>query len=751
MERLLLSQKITSSIKVGIGLIFVLVPLAVYPRLLYPLTTPKIILFQVLTELIFFLWLISIIFNNGRGVKITFLTGVVFASLSILSISAFLGLNVHRSFWDLIDRNTGLILLWHSFALFLVVKALKEQNHINIKWFAEINVVTGIVVSIIALIQYFIGWPSSLTVAPLTLAFAPFANTPFLAAYILIVFFLGWWLFGVYPEKKMKILMMTAIFLNLLVMLFTGNRAVIVGLIAGLVLLIFFHRKKIRETLNRKKNVGFAVLFLSITIFLTFFPLVQSTPSVKRFFSSSLQENFSQRAVFWDIAWSASKERPLLGWGWGNFDLAFWKHYNPEKYETKINYFFTRAPNKPFNVPLEYLVSGGILGLVSYLAIFAAIFYNLIRNKGPANIFLGAIFVAYFVNNLAIFETIATYPLFFGLLAFINERDVDKTVPISDTQNIGNVSKTKLYTILGIAALIGISLTHTINGRLAYASSEHYLAKQEIDGKGGFVSSLPHWQKAMKKFSPYLPQIQYDYIQETRRAFDQGVEYDKWTLIHQETITKLKNLVSLYPNGYDFIIELANTYNSFSKIADASYLEKADEAIRKAKTISPRNIAISFSLARNKILKRDREGALGQLKEAQKIHPGLSDPQILLAVLYFQAGDRQSSIVELNKALAQGMSPFYAEESIIFGDLNADIGDYEAAAQFYKRALTIPFIAPSRPKTFNTKLKLGLTYRLIGRQKTAEELFGELAEELLVFRDIDALYQLQDYVKYFRP
>ncbi len=753
METTPASQKITTILKTGVILIFVLVPLAVYPRFLYPLTTPKILIFQILTEFIFSLWLINIFLNKHQRPRITPLTIATFASIFFLSISSFFGSNLNRSLWDLIDRGTGLVLLWHLFALFLVVKSLKERGVINLKWFAWLNVAVGAGVSVIALFQRFWSWPASLLAsASPSVAFAPFANSPFLAAYLLSTFFLGLWLITEIKINNRRWVLILTVILNLIVIFLTGNRSAIIGLVIGLIVLALY-------SLFRKRFVYFMIAGLVIVslggVTVIFLKTQNNSfwlnvPGISRFASETTYTNLIHRTFSWDISWKAFKEKPILGWGWGNFDVAFQKHHNPEQQEAQINYFYWSAYNKPFNVPLEYLVSGGILGLLSYLAIFVTIFYNLIRIRSPAAPFLMSLFIAYFINNLAIFDTIATYPLFFGLLALINESKTSKTVPAGNAQKINKIPKIRLGIILGLVILISFPPIYIINGRLAYASSGHYLAKQEIDKRDDFRASLPHWQKATKKFSPYLHQIQYDYAQETRRAFDRGVEYNEWPLMHREVISKLKILVSLYPNNFEFIIELANAYNSFSKIGDSSYLEEANKVLQKAQELSPYNIEVSFALAKNKILKKDREGALVRLERAQGLHSGLSHPRILLAILYYQAGNKQQSIVELNEALAQGIFPLYAEENIIFGDLNADIGDYETAVKFYETALATPFIDLIRLKTLNTKLKLGLAYRLIGQQKAAEEIFKELGKELLILGDIGAYYQLQDYIKYFK-
>ena len=69
------------------------------------------------------------------------------------------------------------------------------------------------------------------------------------------------------------------------------------------------------------------------------------------------------------------QERPILGWGQENFNYVFNKNYDPGMWGQEQ--WFDRT----HNVILDWLVAGGILGLLAYLSIFFSTLYYVWRGK----------------------------------------------------------------------------------------------------------------------------------------------------------------------------------------------------------------------------------------------------------------------------------------------------------------------------------------------------------------------------------
>ena len=119
------------------------------------------------------------------------------------------------------------------------------------------------------------------------------------------------------------------------------------------------------------------------------------------------------------VSFNGFLEHPILGWGSENYNLVFDKYYDPRLYPTEQ--WFDHA----HNIIFDNLISAGILGLLSYFLIFLAAFFLLSKyaKVGKKSLFISYLFMAlllaYFFQNLFVFDALATYLPFFITLAFI--------------------------------------------------------------------------------------------------------------------------------------------------------------------------------------------------------------------------------------------------------------------------------------------------------------------------------------------
>src|SRR6185295_15949535 len=94
---------------------------------------------------------------------------------------------------------------------------------------------------------------------------------------------------------------------------------------------------------------------------------VQKNATLARLTSiSTKSDDAAARFMVWNMALEGFKERPILGWGQVGFNFVFNKYYDPGMYAREQ--WFDRT----HNIFLDWLIAGGILGLLSYLALFAA-------------------------------------------------------------------------------------------------------------------------------------------------------------------------------------------------------------------------------------------------------------------------------------------------------------------------------------------------------------------------------------------
>jgi hypothetical protein len=109
----------------------------------------------------------------------------------------------------------------------------------------------------------------------------------------------------------------------------------------------------------------------------------------------------------------------LLGHGQENYGKVFAENFDPRMYAQEA--WFDRA----HNVFMDWLVAGGILGLLAYLALYMTPIYMMWCGKGSKNmnilerlIITGAL-AGYFIHNVFVFDNLISYIMFVAILAYV--------------------------------------------------------------------------------------------------------------------------------------------------------------------------------------------------------------------------------------------------------------------------------------------------------------------------------------------
>ena len=138
-----------------------------------------------------------------------------------------------------------------------------------------------------------------------------------------------------------------------------------------------------------------------------------------------------QRTMAWSIGINGFKQRPFLGWGQENFNIIWNKHYQPYflRFSAEATWF-----DRSHSQIIDLLALTGIFGTISYLMIFGAVFWLLFkkikildkkvaphREERPrmGYVILGLMFVAYFIQNLFVFDTPAPLIIFYLLFSSV--------------------------------------------------------------------------------------------------------------------------------------------------------------------------------------------------------------------------------------------------------------------------------------------------------------------------------------------
>lgn len=464
-------------------------PLIVDTSLFFPYITGKAFAFRLFVEVATILYIVLAVFDRSFLPKKGTILTAILAFTVVLGISTFTAEDPSKSFWSNFERMEGYVTILHLFFFFVVSASVLRTRR---AWYVLFN--TSLAISIALGLRAFADYDSGRNSTFLVEMFkgikyffvsffgssvetvriaGPLGNSSYLGVYSLVhAFIAGLLLVSQVSTKKISetpfryAFYVLAIIFNVVVLYNTGTRGSFVGLVAGSfvtalipLVLIFFKNNKFGQSISEsiKINIKTAsgIALVSIAFVVALLGVYKESDFVK---SSSLLYRFSSlittdikgvlstqgesRTLLWGMSWEGVKERPLLGWGQDNFPYVFAKYYDPKMYAQEQ--WFDRT----HNVFFDWLIAGGLFGLLSYLGLFFALVYvlwrktvlysdNIVFDVLEKSVITGLL-VAYFVHNLFIFDNLASYILFFLLLSYVHQRSVDT---LELTNAVHDVSK----------------------------------------------------------------------------------------------------------------------------------------------------------------------------------------------------------------------------------------------------------------------------------------------------------------------
>lgn len=739
----MLQDKILRAIKYLVYFLVVAVPLVYFPTTMFPFQVAKTVVLQIMTETIFALWLVLAVYDKKFRPKFSILTISIISFFVIAFLSVIFGSDWRMSLWSDESRTLGLVTLMHFGALFLIFTSLKRVIDWSKLWLFSFS--TATIVSIIGILQKFVVFPKGTSIWLYILYSgipdrigSTFNNTAFLAGYLLFNFFIGLWLIDskifTFSGKLIKDLRfwsyLIGTILIFLAILYTQTIGVILGVSVGfLALLLYFIYQK--DFLKLRK-ISLAIFCLFV-IFGGIFWLTrdnsiwQKIPGLARVSRASLESSsIRDRLIVWKVSLKAFEQKPILGWGFENFKIAYNKNYNPNILTTSMTGTYW---DKPHNVLLEHLVNSGILGLLAYLSIFGSAIYLIFKTK-PFNQYILAALVAYFVQNLFVFDTIGTYLMFFLMLAFVSNKHNDYGGKNELNGESDKLNKAHLLVVVFFALII-LLVPIYYNYQIFNAS------RLEYDGVNYFLNQLPEsslvsFSKAVIKPTPYKDDIYKNFANTVMQAHQQGTDYPGLDKLQEKLVNYFKIVIKNHPQDFFNYISLAEFENVFYAY-NSNYVKEAEDLANQALKLSPKRQQSYYVLAKTKLLQGDSKGAYEAFDKIIKVNPLAGDPHFFYGLTAYSLGDAKKGEKEILRAEKLGRGPQSYEESISLGDFMGDgSSNYKKAIDFYLLALSyvngIPADKTLSQKKANVLLKLAIAYYFDNDFDESEKYFLELKE-----------------------
>ena len=483
-------------------------PLIVAPDAYFPFVVGKAIYSRSVIEITFALWAALIIFYPRYRPRFSWVLIAFAAWFAVSWLAGAFGVSYVRSLWSTYERMQGIVDLAHWLA-FSAMAATAFGGLREWRALFTFNLLVGIAVCALGLLSlYDMLQSESLGVGGGRLA-ATMGNPTYLAAYAAVNALIGVGLIvrsfappssdadgaaargrrrrraparapAFNADAWLRPVWTAAVVLSLWALWETASRGAVAGLVVAVAgLTVFYAARGARTPTARKAAFGMlAALAAAILLFAAartttaLDPIMQSSRMLARLsiVGEAADRSLRGRLTAVGAGITAFGERPLLGWGTDNFLSAWGRHFDYE--ETGIETRFDRAHSKV----VEELATKGAAGLAAYMFVWAAMAWALTRayrrRRGLDRAFIaiiGAAMVAYFTQNLFLFDNPASTLQFSLLAAFAASEEMRARARSGERRGTGANPKPAASARFGMGGVLSSSAANRTRSALGSA------------------------------------------------------------------------------------------------------------------------------------------------------------------------------------------------------------------------------------------------------------------------------------------
>lgn len=699
----------------------------VFSNLLFPFITSKQIFFNVLIEILAVFWISLVVKYPEIRPKKSWITFGLAAFFAALFISSIFGVDFNLSFWGDIERMLGLFHIAHFFLFYLIIITVFREW----KDWRNLFIFSAIACLIVCFYGIF------------KIPYSTIGNTAYVSGYAIFNIYFALILFfrkRGQEKTKQPNLFAGAIYLiaalaMLPVMRVTHTRGAYVGL--GASFLLFFILRALFSQSKKVKiySLSAAVVLIVSVSMIFIFPesgLVKNSSVLSAITQiSSKQVTFQTRLISWKAALKDFPNHPFFGTGYGNFAITFDKYFDPMFYSyTASETYFDRAHNNLVDI----ISTAGLISFLAYLSIFAAVFYYLFRCKRDGKtstdefILLVCLFAAYFIQNLAVFDSLATYICLMPALGYVywleNGREKQE---ISDQKGLTN----KELTVFAVAGLIFLSIIYqynikvwkmldgTINGQIQLARGDISAGAEEYkkalshktpldrDSRSSLINSINSKQNYLLSLDP-----------------EKAKEIADYAISLAEENAKLNPLDSMMRMQLAQALNTAALINRDNKNKFYFYSDRALEAIDKSIKASPGRVTAYFAKAQIYISMNEKDKAIETLKYAVGLNEKYPESVCYLSKIYIYFNEEAEGYKVMDKCLDMNGSDYLQPVDFLKSAINhyTEKKDQNRILILYKRWSDLE---QSNAKLF---VNLSLLYSRAGDKDKAEQAAKKAAE-----------------------
>jgi len=674
--------------------------LFVFPDLLFPYITSKQLPFNIIMEVLLVFWLIFIWRYPQYRPKKSWLTGGLIVYFAVILISCFTGVDFNLSFWGDAERMLGFFHLFHFLIFYyILITVFRTWSEWKVLFLSSVAI--AVIVSLFGLLG--------------SNPYSTIGNTTYVSGYLIFNFYFCILLFFRSPAKIWRWWLLIPVIIMFLEFRNMHTSGAIIGLaISILLLFLLLGLTHVNKSIRRLSLAVFVLFVIGIIFIFS----QHNTNWFKNSFLKNLtfqKATFQTRLISWRGAWQDFGNHPILGTGFGNYAVTFDKYFDPKFFNYVRNEtYFDRAHNNLIDIAS----TTGLLGLITYLSIFIAALVYLWREfrkngarsslSGPGLrnleiIIIIVLLVAYFIQNLAVFDSFITYislMIVLGFIYWLSKGVINEEKIVEEEINNGKfVLKNQTQELVVLSLLIIFIYIFTLQfnikpWRMFHGVIDGY--SQIISGK--LTSGLDQYRASLKggpldrdgqntliNLVVANPEL-ISYLPATRAS--QDLEY----IIH---LTEQN--VNYNPQDSLAQMQLAQIYDTAARFyyrdnAKLNYYSaKSLEAIDNSIEASPRRVPVYLVKAQILLIRGEEEEAFEVVKYAISLNPDFPDGYCRLAQFYLLLDENDQVKEPLDKCLELGGAEQINSDSLLKQTISfyASQEDYQHALILAERFATL--------------------------------------------------------------
>lgn len=686
-----LNRFLASTIRIGTYLIL-FTPLFVFKGMFFPFISGKNFIFRIVVELIFAMWMILALRDSSYFPKRSWILYFVVGSTGALILGTIFSVDVSRSFWSNFERMEGLLGHLHLLAYFLVLTGV-NRNEKDWWRFFNISFISSLMVGSYAIMQ--LAGAKEIHQGG-TRIDATLGNATYFAVYLLFHVFLALYYFLKSSGLAWKITYAALFLIDAFFVYQTATRGAVLGLFGGLFLFVILFSFTSTDARARKISYGAIALMLILAsgfYFAKDTQIVKGNHTLARVRNISINDDDAKaRFHIWGISIKSIKERPLTGWGPENFSVVFSKYYDPRLWSREP--WFDRA----HNVFFDWLVQGGILGLLVYLGIYVSSVWLLFKkyfekkiSYVELSVFIGLL-AGFFFQNIFVFDQLTSYILILAIFAYLNFL-VTKDAP---SPAVVKVSQGAQY-VWSSAIVIGLIFSIYIFNVKPILANTTLLSALDSANNGKFQDAQNLFRRAIN-LSPLgrrEAREQYSHFATLIASRQEIPEAIRRSAL-EDAAKEAKLQVEDSPQDARSFLFLGSVYEAAGRNAEAF------EAFKKAYELSPTKQQIAFLVAQYYINQNNLDEAVKIAKAAAESDRTYYDAVRNLISLEIYAGKFDEARMEIDRFIMEKRAS--AEDLKNWGGIAASRRNFEFARDSYIKAIE------ASPKDIQLRVNLSATY-----------------------------------------